>query len=67
MTFLLEICLASDDLAQLKINAQEVLAAGAQRIELCANMAEDGLTPSAAAVRLVKDTVGDAIEFRLKV
>ena len=63
MTFLLEICLASDDLAQLKINAQEVLAAGAQRIELCANMAEDGLTPSAAAVRLVKDTVGDAIEL----
>lgn len=63
MTFPLEICLASDDLVQLKMNAQAVLAAGAQRIELCANMAQDGLTPSIAAVRLVKDTVGDAIEL----
>jgi copper homeostasis protein len=63
MIFPLEICLAADDLKQLKLNTQAVMAGGVQRIELCSNMAQEGLTPSVDAIRLVKNIVGESIEL----
>ncbi|WP_416307445.1 copper homeostasis protein CutC [Neptunicella sp. SCSIO 80796] len=63
MTPALEICLAADDLVQLGKNTQAVLEGGAVRIELCANMAEQGLTPTFEAVQLVKNMIGDSVEL----
>ncbi|MEP1444528.1 MAG: copper homeostasis protein CutC [Paraglaciecola sp.] len=55
----IEICISSDNLSML---AKQVLAAkngGAKRVELCANMLEDGLTPSDSAVELASSVLTD--------
>ena len=45
-----EICLASDSRADLATQVEKTYQAGAQRIELCAAMEDEGLTPSESAI-----------------
>lgn len=45
----LEICLEADT-SHLEYNLEQVHRCGVARVELCANMAEEGLTPSAQAI-----------------
>lgn len=55
----IEICISSDNLSVLE---KQVLAAkngGAKRVELCANMLEDGLTPSESAIELARSVLSD--------
>lgn len=48
----LEICLNSDNPAQLFDNVENAFIAGASRIELCSSMHQDGLTPSDSAISM---------------
>ncbi len=50
----IEICVSADDQAQMARNIRAALAAGAARIELCAQMAEGGLSPSPSAITQAK-------------
>ncbi|MDN4500780.1 copper homeostasis protein CutC [Alteromonadaceae bacterium BrNp21-10] len=52
----IEICLDCDDRALLVHNLDKVYQAGAQRIELCGAMSDDGLTPDIDAVKLARRT-----------
>ncbi len=55
----LEVCISSDNLAQMTANIESVYQAGAQRIELCSVMAQDGLTPELDAVVLARKAFKD--------
>ncbi len=50
----LELCLATDDQARLQHNVQLAASLGVSRLELCADMAQDGLTPALAALELAR-------------
>jgi copper homeostasis protein len=54
----LELCLATDDLSRLQHNVQLAASLGVSRLELCADMAQDGLTPALAAVALARSHWG---------
>lgn len=64
----LEVCISSDNLAQMAANIRKVYQAGAQRIELCSAMELDGLTPEIEAViiarRAFKNRVGLMVMIR---
>jgi copper homeostasis protein len=47
----LEICINADDLPQLEANVAAALQGGACRIELCADMQQQGMTPSLIAMQ----------------
>lgn len=53
-----EICLDADDLDLLRHNLQAVKEGGARRIELCADMAQQGLTPDSQAIRIARHILG---------
>lgn len=55
----LEVCISSDNLAKMTVNISSAYQAGAQRIELCAAMELDGLTPEIAAVTLARQAFKD--------
>lgn len=55
----LELCLATDDPSRLQHNVQLAASLGVSRLELCADMAQDGLTPALAAVELARRHWGD--------
>lgn len=50
----IEVCLDADNLTVLAQNARSCARAGVDRIELCANMQQDGLTPSAEAIDVTR-------------
>ena len=50
----LELCLATDDLRRLRHNVQLAARLGVQRLELCAQMQQDGLTPALEAITLAR-------------
>ncbi len=47
----LEICINADDLQQLDTNVDAALQGGASRIELCADMQQQGMTPTVLAMQ----------------
>lgn len=47
----LEICINADDLQQLDANVDAALQGGASRIELCADMQQQGMTPTVLAMQ----------------
>jgi copper homeostasis protein len=53
-----EICLNADDLSLLKQNVQAARDGGAGRIELCAHMAQEGLTPEMQAMDVARQAFG---------
>lgn len=53
-----EVCLSSDDIQQLRANAETAFQAGAARIELCADMNDDGLTPDINAIAVARKAFG---------
>ncbi|OKY26550.1 copper homeostasis protein CutC [Thalassotalea sp. PP2-459] len=50
----IEICIDGDNQEHLFNNINKVYQAGAQRIELCSAMSEDGLTPSIESIKLAR-------------
>ncbi|WP_158678948.1 copper homeostasis protein CutC [Pseudoalteromonas sp. T1lg75] len=60
---ILEVCLSSDNLQVLRQNLTKVCNSGAQRIELCANMAQNGITPSTQAMALGGELVSANTEL----
>ncbi|WP_105265330.1 copper homeostasis protein CutC [Pseudoalteromonas sp. T1lg76] len=54
---ILEVCLNADNLQMLIQNLAVVCNSGARRIELCANMAQNGTTPSTQAMALAGELV----------
>lgn len=50
----LEVCISSDNLVKMADNISKAYQAGAQRIELCGAMEQDGLTPEIDAVKLAR-------------
>lgn len=55
----LELCLDTDDLSRLGDNVRLAAELGVARLELCAAMQEDGLTPTPAAVALARQLWGE--------
>lgn len=55
----LEVCVSSDNCAQMSINISKIYQAGAQRIELCSAMEFDGLTPDIEAIILARQAFND--------
>ncbi|MFT5757618.1 MAG: copper homeostasis protein [Alteromonadaceae bacterium] len=53
-----EICLSSDNHQRLTNNVEKVFSAGAERIELCSAMAQDGLTPDTDAIIIARKAFG---------
>ncbi|MBU2179633.1 MAG: copper homeostasis protein CutC [Gammaproteobacteria bacterium] len=56
----IEICLNCDDLSTLAAQVVAARQGGAIRLELCADMAQQGLTPTKQAVAIVRQAWGDA-------
>ncbi|MFC3032197.1 copper homeostasis protein CutC [Pseudoalteromonas fenneropenaei] len=54
---ILEVCIDADKLPTLAQNIHSALSAGATRIELCAAMASDGLTPTPLAIATAKQAM----------
>jgi len=54
----IEICLCSDNKSLLAANVAAAYQAGAARIELCAAMAQDGLTPDPEAISIARQAFG---------
>jgi copper homeostasis protein len=50
----LELCIATDDLIRLKHNVRLAARLGVQRLELCAQMQQHGLTPTLEAITLAR-------------
>lgn len=59
----LEVCLASDGFGDLATQAEAIANGGAKRIELCADMPNDGLTPSLSAIKCVREATAGAVEL----
>ncbi|GLX77359.1 copper homeostasis protein CutC [Thalassotalea insulae] len=55
---IVEICLASDNQERLFHNVTNVIRGGGQRIELCSEMAQQGLTPSIDAIMTARKAMG---------
>ncbi|WP_158684728.1 copper homeostasis protein CutC [Pseudoalteromonas sp. T1lg48] len=60
---ILEVCLSSDNLRVLQHNLPVICLNGVQRIELCANMAEGGTTPSTRAIALAAELMSSNTEL----
>lgn len=54
-----EICIDCDDKMQLQKNIEKVYQAGAQRVELCSVMSEDGLTPDLDSIKIARKAFAD--------
>ena len=54
-----EICINTDQKADLRERIEQVYLAGAQRIELCASMAEEGLTPDPQSIAIARKAFAD--------
>lgn len=52
----LEVCINADDLTSLRQLIETAISAGARRIELCGDMAAEGLTPSSEAIEIAAQT-----------
>lgn len=59
----LEVCVAADELDTLAAQLRAVAEGGAQRVELCAAMAQEGLTPSAEAIKLARQSLTKELEL----
>lgn len=57
----LEVCISSDNIAQMMANINSVYQAGVQRIELCSAMADDGLTPDIDAIILARQAFKERV------
>lgn len=57
MTIPLEICIDCSDLNAALASARAAAEGGASRIECCADMAEDGLTPDSQVIAAIRDVV----------
>ena len=57
----LEVCIAADDLSSMSRDIKQARDNGAQRIELCASMNVDGLTPSMEAIARARDLLAEQI------
>jgi copper homeostasis protein len=55
----LEICINADDLQQLEANVAAALQGGASRIELCADMQQQGMTPAVEAMQKARRAFAD--------
>jgi copper homeostasis protein len=59
----LEVCVCADDLTSLAQQLYAVKEAGGQRVELCADMAQDGLTPNLQAIEMARHILGGDLEL----
>jgi len=55
----LEICINADDLHSLEANVAAALQGGASRIELCADMQQQGMTPTVLAMQIARQAFAD--------
>jgi copper homeostasis protein len=55
----LEICINADDLQQLEANVAAAWQGGASRIELCADMQQQGMTPGLVAMQKARRAFAD--------
>ena len=58
MSLPIEVCIECGDLTSVRCSVENALAGGAKRIELCANMTADGLTPNAQDIRVAREVFG---------
>ena len=63
----LEVCVAADDLNNLPEQMLAVNQGGAQRVELCAAMADEGLSPELAAIELARSYLDKSLELLVMV
>lgn len=59
MTLALEVCVECGDLQSVRHSVTNALAGGAQRVELCRDMAADGLTPDVRDIKAARQIFGD--------
>ena len=59
----LEVCVAADDLKNLPSQMEAVNQGGAQRVELCAAMVDEGLSPTVPAIELARAALDQSIEL----
>ncbi|WP_206483046.1 copper homeostasis protein CutC [Thalassotalea sp. G2M2-11] len=64
---ILEVCISTSDIEKMTKNISACLSAGAQRIELCASMECDGLTPNTTEIKAAKSAMNQSGELLIMI